>query len=74
MAQVSEELASFGWFPIQQFFIHNSLEKPVFRVVSQFIRGNSIIQPSTKTIAIRNSQNEYTPEFTALLQPYYLHL
>jgi tRNA1Val (adenine37-N6)-methyltransferase len=74
MAQLAEELAAYGWLPIQQFFIHNSLEKPVFRVVSQFTRGNSITQPNTTTIAIRNTQNEYTPEFTALLQPYYLHL
>lgn len=74
MTQLSEELAAFGWFPLQQFFIHNSLEKPVFRVVSQFIRGNSFTQPSSTTLSIRNSQNEYTPEFTALLQPYYLHL
>lgn len=74
MAQLKEELAALGWYPTQQIFIHNSLEKPVFRVVSKFIRGNNITQPSATNLAIRNIQNEYTPEFTFLLQPYYLHL
>lgn len=74
MAQLAEEMAALGWYPTQQIFIHNSLEKPAFRVVSKFIRGNTITQPSTINLAIRNTQNEYTHEFTALLQPYYLHL
>ena len=74
MAQLAEEMAALGWYPTQQIAIHNSAEKPVFRIVCQFIKGKPSTVLSSKTLAIRTFQNEYTPEFIALLQPYYLHL
>lgn len=45
----------------------------IIRHISTYSRKQNI-DVQTNTLTIRDENNQYTPEFIALLQPYYLHL
>jgi tRNA1Val (adenine37-N6)-methyltransferase len=59
-------------FPLQQVNIKQTERHNFFRTIGVFKK-----QPATtfqeSSISIKNN-NEYSPEFIALLKPYYLHL
>jgi tRNA1Val (adenine37-N6)-methyltransferase len=45
-----------------------------FRSILHFVHESGFDTPHEKTITIKDAQNDYTPEFTRLLAPFYLHL
>lgn len=61
-----------GFYPQQILEVKQSVQHGYFRAIGIFRRQP--VTPVITTLAIYEKQNVYTPEFTALLQPYYLYL
>lgn len=74
MSQLASELAVLSWYAHQNFEIHNLENKPVFRQVTQFKKDRSIQPIITQNLLIKESNQNYSSAFIALLKPYYLHL
>jgi tRNA1(Val) A37 N6-methylase TrmN6 len=53
--------------------IKNTDDKLPFRVIMEFSQHN-IEFPTTEELIIKDKNNNYTSQFTQLLQPYYLNL
>ncbi|TAH20795.1 MAG: methyltransferase domain-containing protein [Cytophagales bacterium] len=56
----------------EKLFIKDKENKKSHRVVLTLSRKNSVLLE--KTLIIKDIENNYTPEFIALIQEYYLHL
>jgi len=61
-----------GYHPQQILEVKQSVQHGYFRTVGIFSRQR--VTPVITSLAIYEKQNVYTPEFVALLQPYYLYL
>jgi len=61
-----------GFFPRKVLHVKQSVNHDKFRTIAVFGRSGTI--RDEEMIAIKDAVNEYTPEFKALLQPYYLYL
>jgi tRNA1Val (adenine37-N6)-methyltransferase len=54
---------------IRQTPMHN-----FFRSILHFTQENDYLSPHEQSITIKDAQNRYSPEFSLLLAPFYLHL
>lgn len=63
--------ASAGWYATQELSVHDRAGKPATRTIGIYTRTQSATIQDT--LIIKEADN-YTPEFRALLAPYYLHL
>jgi tRNA1Val (adenine37-N6)-methyltransferase len=61
-----------GFFPRKVLHVKQSVNHDRFRTIAVFGRSGSV--RDEETMAIKEAGNDYTPEFRALLQPYYLYL
>jgi len=61
-----------GYHPQQILEVKQSVQHGYFRTVGIFSRQR--VAPAITSLAIYEKQNVYTPEFVALLRPYYLYL
>ena len=72
MEELSQLMASHGFYCIEKVSIFNLAHKPVFRKVACF--SKELKEKIESSILIKNELNEYSQEFVDLLLPYYLHL
>ena len=73
MTQFIQKAVALGLHLSQTLRIHNHPNKRDFRMIGYFER--TLTQPPTEQeLFIRDAHHQYTPEFTALLKDYYLHL
>jgi len=62
-----------GWYLRHQLNIQPTVDKSVNRICGVFGRDTTAVQPVFQHLLIREN-NDYTPKFKSLLQPYYLNL
>lgn len=69
----AQQMQAHGLFLEENCLLFDKEDGKIIRHISTYShKQNTDFQ--TNTLTIRNSNNQYTPEFVALLQPYYLHL
>lgn len=61
-----------GFFPRKVLHVTQSVNHEKFRTIAVFGRSGTV--RDEETMAIKDADNDYTPVFRALLQPYYLYL
>lgn len=61
-----------GLFPAENHIVRNKPDGPIFRMITCY--GREPGRPAQKELVIRNSDEQYTPQFVELLKPYYLNL
>lgn len=61
-----------GFFARKVLHVKQSVHHDRFRTIAIFGRSGTV--RDEETMAIKEADNDYTPEFRALLQPYYLYL
>ena len=64
--------ATAGFYPSQILEVRQRIEQDYFRAVGIFGRKEVAVEKTD--MAIRDADNNYTPAFTTLLQPFYLYL
>jgi tRNA1Val (adenine37-N6)-methyltransferase len=67
------QAAAGGYTPIERLLVQHTASKPVKRIVGIFKRGQPL-PPQDQRLEIKLSNNEYSPEFIRLMQPFYLFL
>jgi tRNA1Val (adenine37-N6)-methyltransferase len=70
--QLEPLLTRQGYFVQNIVEVHQTPEHAAFRIMAEFSTVKS--EPVISQLIIRDQQNQYTPEFTELLKPYYLNL
>ncbi len=75
MNDITTLLPQYGLQPQKIVLVKQSAEHHYFRVMMEAVKQNTTAgETETKEMAIKNRQQEYTPEFITLLKNYYLYL
>ncbi|ANH81753.1 methyltransferase [Niabella ginsenosidivorans] len=70
-AELADELGQCGLFINRICFVQQTAAHSPFRIM---VKGSFTKVPAVKQRILIRSGKEYSPEFTALLKPYYLHM
>ena len=73
MSVFIDEMARYGFRPQTHHVVYNHPDSDILRCAVSFVHGNAEAFEA-KDILIRDHTGQYSPEFTALLKDYYLHL